>query len=244
MFPNVVCLICIDLLESCKISILKNSFLNRIKKKIVNVNGHLLYKIKESLYRHYPTQDFEYEHLKNCRSLPTRKDLLKRLPKKGVVAEIGVSKGDFANEILTLTQPSTLYLIDTWADHGILLECYEMVLQRFETEIRQQKIEILQEDSVKSMATFPDQTFDWVYLDTYHLFENTRKELRAIAPKIKTNGIIAGHDYTKGNWNRGIRYGVKEAVREFCIEFHWELIYLTHELSDNGSFAIRKIDSK
>ena len=59
---------------------------------------------------------------------------------------------------------------------------------------------------------------------------------------MKKGGIIAGHDYIIGNWNDGHRYGVIEAVREFCLKYHWEMIYLTHELDDHPSFAIREME--
>lgn len=196
------------------------------------------------MYQNYPVQDFQHIHLQNCKNLPTRVELLHELATQGTVAEIGVSKGDFAQLIFDISQPKKLYLIDNWADKGILYEYHQIVKEKFDLAVRENKVELFQQDSVIAMSSFEDNYFDWVYLDTYHLLENTRKELRAIAPKIKPNGVIAGHDYTKGNWNRGLRYGVKEAVREFCIQEHWEMIYLTHELKDNGSFAIRKIDPK
>jgi len=61
--------------------------------------------------------------------------------------------------------------------------------------------------------------------------------------KVKENGIIAGHDYIVGNWNGLIRYGVIEAVHEFCLKYDWEILFITAELSNNPSFAIRRIMS-
>ena len=58
---------------------------------------------------------------------------------------------------------------------------------------------------------------------------------------MKKGGIIAGHDYVHGNWISAFRYGVVEAVHEFCVQFGWEIIYLTIEPTENQSFAIRKI---
>ena len=46
--------------------------------------------------------------------LPDRLALLDRLPRGGVVAEIGVQHGDFAAEILRRSQPRLLVLIDGW----------------------------------------------------------------------------------------------------------------------------------
>ena len=63
-------------------------------------------------------------------------------------------------------------------------------------------------------------------------------ELRAYAPKLRPGGIMAGHDYSMGNWVKGFRYGVIEAVHEFCVEHDWELRYLTVQRLERPSFAI------
>jgi len=59
--------------------------------------------------------------------------------------------------------------------------------------------------------------------------------------KVKDGGIIAGHDYCKGNVKIALEYGVVQAVNEFCLKFNWEFIYLTHETDRALSFAIQKI---
>ena len=71
----------------------------------------------------------------------------------------------------------------------------------------------------------------------------TRERLLEELP-MKADGIVAGHDYSMGNWKDDIKYGVIEAVHEFCVNCHWELIYLTTELSTNPSFAIRKLPTQ
>jgi hypothetical protein len=73
------------------------------------------------------------------------------------------------------------------------------------------------------------------------LYKTTTDELQSYHLKIKPNGIIAGHDFILGNWDGIVRYGVIEAVYEFCVKYNWEIIYLTTELYTNPSFAIRKI---
>ena len=61
--------------------------------------------------------------------------------------------------------------------------------------------------------------------------------------KIKPNGFIAGHDYLLGNWNGLVRYGVREAVYEFCTKYNWEIVFLTSEINNSPSFAIKEIVS-
>jgi predicted O-methyltransferase YrrM len=97
--------------------------------------------------------------------------------------------------------------------------------------------------STDVLQRYPDGTFDWVYIDTDHGYSVTAEELELCRLKVKPGGIIAGHDYVTGNWDGGVRYGVVEAVHEFCVRYEWELILLTHETDRHLSFAIRAIRS-
>ena len=49
-----------------------------------------------------------------------------------------------------------------------------------------------------------------------------------------------GHDYIMGNWIDDIKYGVQEAVHQFCVEENWEIVYLTARIGENTSFGIKK----
>jgi predicted O-methyltransferase YrrM len=112
---------------------------------------------------------------------------------------------------------------------------------RFREEIAAGKVVIDLGLSTDALPKFPDATFDWVYIDTDHGYPITAAELEIARTKVKPGGIIAGHDYVTGNWDGGIRYGVVEAVHEFCVKHDWELILLTHETDRHLSFAIRRI---
>jgi hypothetical protein len=41
-----------------------------------------------------------------------------------------------------------------------------------------------------------DEQFDFVFIDSSHLYENTKAEIRLWLDKIKPGGILAGHDYS------------------------------------------------
>jgi hypothetical protein len=209
--------------------------------KIVAFSNKVTRSMKVKLYSDLPVRLFEDKHLAHLVSLKDRSTLLEHLPKNGTVAEIGVNEGDFSEKILSVCQPSKLILIDVWASkryHGGL---FEKVKNRFASQMSQGKIEIMRDYSFGAIAACPDAYFDWVYLDTDHMYETTRRELELLRTKMKPGGIIAGHDYAMGNWNGGVRYGVMEAVREFCLTYDWEMIFITHEIHDHPSFAIRAI---
>jgi len=191
--------------------------------------------------RSIPKVELQARHIANLRVVLDRDAFLGALPKGGVVAEAGVDHGDFSARILAITKPERLHLIDVWGSkryHGGL---EGIVRERFKTAIADGRVTINLGLSTSVLAGFADGSFDWIYIDTDHGYTVTAAELAIARSKVKPNGIIAGHDYVTGNWDGGVRYGVVEAVHEFCVKHDWELILLTHETDRHLSFAIRAI---
>lgn len=188
-----------------------------------------------------PSVSLGREHMQNCELLLNRLEMLSKLKKGGRVAEIGVAQGDFSELILKITKPDSLHLIDVWNSRTYGASLFKEVTVRFKGEIDEGRIRIHRELSVDAAGDFEDDYFDWIYIDTTHSYDTTREELARYASKVKRDGIIAGHDYTMGIWDSLNRYGVIEAVHEFCIKYGWELVYLTVEPAEKQSFAIRRI---
>ena len=181
------------------------------------------------------------KHMKNCELLLDRSEMLSKLKKGGKVAEIGVAQGEFSELILKITEPDLLHLVDVWNSKTYHAGLFKKVADKFKNLIDEGRIQILRKLSTDAAADFDDNYFDWIYIDTDHSYATTREELVKYAPKVKHDGIIAGHDYTMGIWSSLNRYGVIEAVHEFCVKYEWKLVYLTVEPTENQSFAIRRI---
>ena len=181
------------------------------------------------------------KHMKNCELLLDRLEMLSKLKKGGKVAEIGVARGEFSELILKITEPDLLHLVDVWNSKTYHAGLFRKVADKFKNLIDEGRIQILRKLSTDAAEDFDDNYFDWIYIDTDHSYATTRGELVKYAPKVKHDGIIAGHDYTMGIWSSLNRYGVIEAVHEFCVKYEWELVYLTVEPTENQSFAIRRI---
>lgn len=64
-------------------------------------------------------------------------------------------------------------------------------------------------NSIEASKLYEDESLDFVYIDASHEYVNMKNDLKYWYPKVKNNGVIAGHDY---GWN-----GVKQAVDEFFI---------------------------
>ena len=186
--------------------------------------------------------------IKNCKLVLNRSIMLSKLKKGGKVAEIGVDRGEFSELILKMSEPTLLHLIDIWSSKRYHEGLFEIVTGKFGELIDSGRVQVHRKLSTDAAQDFEDNYFDWIYIDTDHTYETTRTELIKFASKVKHDGIIAGHDYcicnsSKAGRNLGnlMRYGVIEAVHEFCVEYEWELAYLTLEPMENQSFAIRRI---
>lgn len=173
--------------------------------------------------------------LENCKVLPSREELIKRIPQGGVCAEVGVAEGYFSDLILKNIKPQKLYMIE-------YSEKYVKDLRvRFNQEIQEGIVEILEGDSVKMLKTLEDHSLDFVFLDATHDYEHPKAELNVCKDKVKTEGIIAGHDYTRFSMWESSQYGVIEAVNEFAIKNDYEMVYYTMDmLHSNASYALRK----
>jgi predicted O-methyltransferase YrrM len=161
-------------------------------------------------------------------------------PKRAVGAEIGVFLGENACSLIQETNPTKLHLIDPWwrnreKFHRTALQ----VVEPYKSIIK-----IHRKSSAQAMKDFPDNYFDWVYVDGNHDYRVVREDLWGYYKKIKPGGILAGHDFSRPN---SVRIkppdwaGVKKAVHEFLNERLCELICFTWE--DQRSFAMRRRES-
>lgn len=66
--------------------------------------------------------------------------------------------------------------------------------------------------SVECAKSYPDKSIDFVFIDAAHDYENVKADISAWLPKVKPNGIIAGHDFDSSQ-------GVRDAVKEFFSDF-------------------------
>ena len=123
-----------------------------------------------------------------------------------VGAEVGVFKGDFAQELVDCAKLERLYLIDSWKHYPKETyddlanvsqeECeqnLEFVRQRFSNN---PEVQIFRGESVDAAKCFPDKSLHFVFIDANHSYESVLADLRAWWPKIIMGGLLAGHDFT------------------------------------------------
>lgn len=153
-----------------------------------------------------------------------RQAMLATLPKGGVCAEIGVWNGGFSIEILNITRPTHLVLIDPWdllskqskeewthgkhQDSDFMADMYANVESQYGT---MENVSIRKGFSADVLSSFPDNHFDWVYIDGNHLYDFVKADVEISLAKVKPGGIIAGDDFY---WKKNGRTHVKDAVED------------------------------
>jgi hypothetical protein len=215
------------------------SFLKAILPKKLLSLGRKYLSDKEMVL--WPKYRLEVKHTSGARIVANRIELLGYLPEGGVVAELGVDKGLFSQQIIENCKPEKLHLIDVWASERFNEQKALNVSRTFKEKIDNGSVIINRKLSTEVVSDFDDFYFDWIYIDTDHTYENTLLELRVFAQKVKIGGYIAGHDYSMGNWLTGTKFGVIEAVAEFCVTEGWKLVFLTADYTENPSFVITRI---
>lgn len=174
----------------------------------------------------------------------------KLLPVGPVCVELGVLRGDWAVELNRELRPSRLVLVDPWRVD--VSKCYKEVAfggykqgemptaystdrhlrwtrGKLAREIEAGVVEIVRKFSFEAVSDFADGTFDFVYVDACHLYEDVKRDLEDWEPKLKRGGLLCGHDYKVF-----ADHGVIEAVDEFCVGRGLEVCLLAKE----GDFAV------
>lgn len=155
------------------------------------------------------------------------------IPKGKIGAELGVLKGILSTILVDITKPKELHLMDPWyfleANWGwcdgnqSTIDALRTLLKSNKKNIEEGKVFVHVQDDLKTLNLFPDDYFDWIYVDSSHEYNHTVAELKLIEKKIKSTGIICGDD-----WRPDVNHyhhGVFKAVNEFCAEYNYEVIY-------------------
>ena len=143
-------------------------------------------------------------------------DMATKLPTGAVIAEVGVAEGAsaifLAETLLNLKKTFTFYFIDNLA-YGQDLQLRHLMKNVGNAGIGH-LVEIIPLSSVEAACRFPDNHFDFVFIDASHKTEETKADILLWYEKTKSGGVLAGHDYNKGEGIE-VHYAVNMMIPKF-----------------------------
>jgi len=165
--------------------------------------------------------------------IKNRNEMLTLLPKKIVVAELGVFRGDYSQIIIDIIQPSYIYLVDIFNDGpffsgdkdgenavtipNLFIE-YENLVKKYE---HHNNVSIIRNTTTNFLLNINSDLLQAVYIDADHSYDSVYNDLINSYNKVKQYGWIMGHDFNSGE--------VQQAVNRFCNEKNLEIEYLTED---------------
>ena len=151
---------------------------------------------------------------------------LTKINNNDVCAEIGVWKGDFSSDILK-RNPSILHLIDPWVHQDYKKMWYSIEQKKMDTIYNNVCKKFADDSRVKihrnfsTEVKFPNEHFDWVYIDGNHTYPMVVKDLEFYYPLVKKGGFLCGDDY--GWTSIDCPIGPKPAIDEFAKAYNLSL---------------------
>jgi len=156
-----------------------------------------------------------------------------------IAVEVGTYKGDFGQIIIDKTKPNNFYAVDPLRLFPGMIsypvsefdsqELLDALAKKVSTRFSKQGHTLLRGTSKEQSTTFENGSIDFFYIDGDHTYEGCKLDIDLWWPKIKSGGILSGHDFCESvNSKTGLKFGVIEAVTEFVEKNNLKL-YTTNE---------------
>ena len=132
------------------------------------------------------------------------------------MVEIGSYLGEstlvFANnfkEVITIDPFLENYdLKDETIKYALLSEVHEQFLLNIKDKNNIKHIHKTSDDAIVDLK---GQSFDFIYIDGLHTYDQIKKDIKNYLPHVKKGGFIAGHDYHSNH--KGVIDGVNEMLK-------------------------------
>ena len=143
-------------------------------------------------------------------------------PSGGAIVEVGSWKGKstayLGVEVINSGKDIKVVAVDTWLgspnedvhqnDPAVKQgQLYDLFVDNMAPINKSKQVVMwLRADSVEASKDFGNGSIDCIFIDASHDYESVKKDITAYLPKVKSGGVLAGHDWS---W-----HGVRKAVQE------------------------------
>jgi FKBP-type peptidyl-prolyl cis-trans isomerase 2 len=118
--------------------------------------------------------------------------------------EVGTYEGEYAEVLLKANPELNLTCVDPWKVYGGYKDYRRQKTLDRAFDAAQgrlvffgDRVQINRTTSLEAAAQIEDGSLDFVYIDANHLLPYAIADIHAWHPKVKTGGIVSGHDYVK-----------------------------------------------
>lgn len=164
------------------------------------------------------------------------------LPENPVIAEIGVYQGYHSDILINLLKPSYIALLDTyeaddsWTGMFTKATHFDFVKNKYDGA---GNVELVRGVSWAKLEEFPDDHFDYIYIDGDHSYDGVSNDIKASLKKIKANGYIQFNDYCSWCRSGNVEYGVLDAVNDLLSRTDSKVYGLSIDRRDYHDIAVR-----
>jgi predicted O-methyltransferase YrrM len=126
-------------------------------------------------------------------------------------AEVGVEIGRFSRYMCDVIPNLKLYCIDPWEAYGRNSQARED--ERYEGAVARLaglNAEIMRMKSLDAVPKIANNSLDFVYIDALHDYDPVMVDIILWSPKVRSGGIVAGHDYAHYH-----HFGVIQAITNY-----------------------------
>jgi predicted O-methyltransferase YrrM len=131
-----------------------------------------------------------------------------RFQSGSIFVELGSWKGKsiiyLTVETLLQGKDIKIFSVDTWEIGNDTWEIFNKNIKPIKDSIN-----IIKKTTFDASQDFEDGSIDFLFIDADHSYEGVKSDLERWYPKVKSGGIISGHDYFHTD------FGVRKAVDEF-----------------------------
>jgi predicted O-methyltransferase YrrM len=130
-------------------------------------------------------------------------------------AEIGVACGKYSQRLCMEIPGLTIYCVDPWAKYignrrAPSVERLEGHYMEARERLKGYKAIFMRELSMDAVKKIPDGSLDFVFIDGNHDYSYVLEDIREWSKKVKSGGIVSGHDYYNFRGS-----GIIKAVTEY-----------------------------